>query len=38
MLGDILLATLQLCGIVLALGITAAIIDSLIDIFGNKKK
>jgi len=39
MLGDMLLATLQICGIVIAVGFTAAIVGSLIDFFlDNKKK
>lgn len=39
MLGDMLLATLQLCGIVLLVGFTAAIVGTLIDsFFGDKKK
>lgn len=39
MLGDMLLATLQICGIVLAVGFTVAIVSSLIDFFlDNKKK
>lgn len=38
MLGDMLLATLQICGIIIAVGFTAAIVGSLIDtIFGKKK-
>lgn len=38
MLADMLLATLQICGIVIAVGFTAAIVGSLIDtIFGKKK-
>lgn len=39
MLGDMLLATLQICGIVIAVGFTASIVGSLIDFFlGDKKK
>lgn len=39
MLTDLLLITLQLCGIVLLVGFTAAIIGSLIEYyFGDKKK
>lgn len=38
MLGDMLLATLQICGIIIAVGLTAAIVGSLIDaLFGKKK-
>lgn len=39
MLGDMLLATLQICGIVLLVGFTASFVGALIDFFlGNKKK
>lgn len=38
MLGNMLLATLQICGIVIAVGFTAAIVGSLIDAFFGKKK
>lgn len=39
MLGDMLLATLQICGIIIAVGLTAAIMGSLIEyFFGDKKK
>lgn len=38
MLGDMLLATLQICGIIISVGLTAAIVGSLIDtLFGKKK-
>lgn len=38
MLGDMLLATLQLCGIILLVGFTAAIVGELVDTFFGKKK
>lgn len=38
MLADLLLATLQLCGIILLVGFTAAIVGELIDTFFGKKK
>jgi len=38
MLADMLLATLQICGIILLVGFTAAIVGSLIDTFFGKKK
>lgn len=38
MLGDMLLATLQICGIIIAVGLTAAIVGTLIDAFFGKKK
>lgn len=38
MLADMLLATLQLCGIIILVALTAAIVGSLIDTFFGKKK
>ena len=38
MLGDMLLTTLQLCGIVLLVALTAAIVGTMIDAFFGKKK
>lgn len=38
MLGDLLMTTLQLCGIVLLVGFTAAIVSTLIESFFGKKK
>lgn len=38
MLGDMLLATLQICGIILLVGFTAAVVGELIDSFFDKKK
>lgn len=39
MLGDMLLATLQICGIVVLVGFTACLVGAFIDYFlGDKKK
>lgn len=39
MLGDMLLSTLQICGIVIVVGFTVCFVGALIDFFlGNKKK
>lgn len=38
MLADMLLATLRICGIILLVEFTAAIVGSLIDAFFGKKK
>lgn len=39
MLTDLLLATLQICGIVILVGITACLVGAFIDFFlGDKKK